>query len=47
MKALSLTQPWATLIALGDKRLNSPASHICAKGALSLWEWNEFPELEQ
>lgn len=28
MKALSLTQPWATLIALGDKRLNSPASHI-------------------
>ncbi len=43
MKALSLTQPWATLVALGAKRYETRGWRTGYRGALAIHATKEFP----
>jgi hypothetical protein len=43
MKALSLTQPWASLVALGSKRLETRAWYTSYRGPLAIHATKAFP----
>jgi activating signal cointegrator 1 len=49
MKALTLTQPWATLVAIGAKRVETRSWSTSYRGPLAIhaakalpWSWSEF-----
>ncbi len=44
MKALSLTQPWATLVALGEKRIETRSWSTKYRGPLAIHAAKSFPE---
>lgn len=43
MKALTLTQPWATLVALGAKTIETRSWHTCYRGPLAIHAAKGFP----
>lgn len=43
MKALSLTQPWATLVAIGAKRLETRSWSTTYRGPLAIHAAKRFP----
>lgn len=44
MKALTLTQPWATLVAIGAKRIETRSWHTSYRGPLAIHAAKTFPE---
>ena len=43
MKALTLTQPWATLVAIGAKRIETRSWKTSYRGPLAIHAAKEFP----
>ena len=43
MKALTLTQPWATLVAIGAKRIETRSWHTLYRGPLAIHAAKAFP----
>lgn len=43
MKALSLTQPWATLVAIGAKRIETRSWYTSYRGPLAIHASNGYP----
>jgi hypothetical protein len=43
MKALSLTQPWATLVSIGAKRIETRSWHTTYRGPLAIHAAKGFP----
>jgi len=44
MKALTLTQPWATLVAIGAKRIETRSWKTSYRGPLAIHAAKEFPK---
>lgn len=44
MKALTLTQPWATLVILGEKRIETRSMRFSHRGALGIHAAKLFPD---
>jgi hypothetical protein len=44
MKALTLTQPWATLVAIGAKRIETRSWRTSYRGPLAIHAAKEFPK---
>lgn len=44
MKALTLTQPWATLVAIGAKRIETRSWHTFYRGPLAIHAAKGFPK---
>ncbi len=44
MKCLSLTQPWATLVAIGAKHLETRSWHTMYRGPLAIHAAKRFPQ---
>jgi len=47
MKALTLTQPWATLVAIGAKRIETRSWNTQYRGPLAIHAAKGFPETAQ
>lgn len=44
MKTLTLTQPWASLVALGEKRIETRSWHTAYNGALAIHAALRYPK---
>src|SRR6202030_2406661 len=47
MKALTLTQPWATLVAIGAKRIETRSWPTLYRGPLAIYAAKRFPKWAQ
>lgn len=45
MKAITLTQPWATLVAIGEKRIETRSWSTSYRGALAIHAAKGFPKV--
>lgn len=44
MKALTLTQPWATLVAIGAKKIETRSWSTCYRGLIAIHAAKRFPK---
>jgi hypothetical protein len=44
MKTITLTQPWATLVAIGAKRIETRSWHVSYRGPLAIHAAKGFPK---
>src|ERR1700722_19135273 len=47
MKALTLTQPWATLVSIGAKRVETRSFRVSYRGSLAIHAAKGFPKWAQ